>query len=124
MNFTPVWSILSVLLGFVIAWLVPSEMKNGRRWIIGGSIAIAIPAFFLLTGWHAALLSAGLILGGFFGILVVGMTGMFTPLPVILLGIVAGVLAGSRWRIEGRPWWHLPIAAAIVLAILLIPQTI
>lgn len=121
MNYYPALTIAALLLGYSIARLVPSEMRNGKQYIVIGAILIAVPYMFMLVPWKGALVLSAALLGGFFAVLAVAAVGL-TSTSTMLLGLVLGIFAGSRWQVEQRPWPWLLIASALALGVTLIPQ--
>ncbi|MDL5159095.1 NCS1 family nucleobase:cation symporter-1 [Actinomycetospora termitidis] len=91
-----IWMLVRV--GGDIAWSVPEPLTGGRMWVqmLGGaSLWVAVYGTFLLNFCdftRSAPTRSAIVRGNFWGI----------PLNVVFFGIIAVVLAGGQFRIDGR----------------------
>jgi hypothetical protein len=110
----------SVFLGYLISTQVPEELPLGKNWFLAFTAVFLVPLFFLLAWWQAALVAGALLLGWFPALIGFGAVMGREELPLAYILMVLGLLVGTRWRVDKRPFTHLLAAMAVLTALALV----
>ncbi len=110
----------SILIGYYISDRVPGELPIGEKWFLVATALFALPLFWFLKWWAAALVMGSLLLGWFPALIGYGSVMHASPLVEVEVLIVLGLLVGTRWRVEERPFPQLLVATLIITALSLL----